>query len=143
MDATVAVVSVVDPEIPVKVALMVVWPAVAAEVIPAALMVATAISDESQAARPVRSWVALFDSIPVALNCREVPTILVRLAGVTAMETSAADVKVVVPDTVPEIAIMVVEPAENAVTAPFDPAALLTEATPPFDELHTTDVVRS
>lgn len=143
MDVTIAVVSMVDPEMPVKVALMVVWPAVAAEVIPAALMVATEVSDESQATRLVRSWVALFDRIPVALNCRVVPTMLVRLAGVTVMETSAADVKVVVPDTVPEVAVMVIEPAAIAAAAPFEPSALLIEATAGFDELHTTDVVRS
>jgi hypothetical protein len=142
MDATVAVVSVVDPEMPVKVALMVVWPAAAAEVIPAALMVATAVSEEFQAARLVRSWVALFDKVPVAVNCRVVPTMLVTFAGVTAMETNAADVNATEPDTFPEVAVMVAEPAAIAVTAPFEPSALLTEAAPPFDELHTTDAVR-
>lgn len=143
MDATVAVVSVVDPEIPVKVALIVVWPVVEAEVIPAVLMVATAVSDESQTARLDRSWVSLFDSIPVALNCRVVPTMLVKFAGVTAMETNAAGASAAEPDTLPEVAAMVAEPAATAVTTPFEPSALLTEATPPFEELHATDVVKS
>ena len=68
---------------------------------------------------------------------------LVPFAGVTAIDTNADGVKVVEPDTVPEVAVMVADPATTAVATPFEPAALLTEATPPFDELHTTDVVRS
>lgn len=54
-EVTVAVVRVVDPEMPVNVALMVVLPTVAAVVIPAALIAATAASEDAQVTRPVRS----------------------------------------------------------------------------------------
>lgn len=143
MDTTVAVLRVVVPEIPPNVARMVVWPAVAAKVIPALLIVATALSDVSQVTRLVKSCVEPFDSVPVALNCRVVPTMLVTFAGVTPMDANAADVSVVVVDIFPDVAVIVTEPAVTAATSPFEPAALLMEATALFDELHTTDVVRS
>jgi hypothetical protein len=54
-EVTVAVVRVVDPEMPVNVALMVVLPTVAAVVIPAALIAATWASEDAQVTRPVRS----------------------------------------------------------------------------------------
>jgi hypothetical protein len=67
----------------------------------------------------------------------------VGFAGVTAMDTSAADVNVVETETFPEAAVIVEEPAATAVAAPFDPAELPTEMIPAFDELHVTVVVRS
>jgi hypothetical protein len=69
MAATVAEVSVVEPETPAKVALMVLEPTATAVVTPLVLIVAAAVFDEFQVARPVRSCVALFDRTPVALNC--------------------------------------------------------------------------
>lgn len=69
IDTTVAVVSVVVPETPVKVAVMTVEPAATAVVIPPELIVAIPVFDELQATRLVKSWVALFDKTPVALNC--------------------------------------------------------------------------
>jgi hypothetical protein len=65
----VAAVKVVEPEIPLKTAAIVVWPVARVVAFPAALIGATVVSDELQVARLVKSWVAPFDNIPVALNC--------------------------------------------------------------------------
>ena len=59
------------------------------------------------------------------------------LAGVTAIETRAAGVtvSVVLPDTPPDTALIVVEPAAVTSRKPFEPAALLIVATAVLDEL--------
>lgn len=54
-EVTVAAVKVVEPEIPLKAAAIVVWPAARAAAFPAALIVATLVSDELQTARLVKS----------------------------------------------------------------------------------------
>ena len=66
---------------------------------------------------------------------------IVGFAGVTPMETSVAavTVRVIVPDTPPEVAVMVVEPALSAVASPMVLAVLLIEATAELDELQVTD----
>ena len=81
----------------------------------------------------------------MALNCCVVPGAMLGLVGVTAMDTSVAGVIVseVEPDMLPDEAVIVVEPAAADVANPFEPAALLIEATAPVDELHVTVVVRS
>lgn len=122
---------------------MVVWPAPAAVVIPAALIVATALSDDFQATKSVKTCVSLFINTPVALNCRSVPTILVEVSGVIEIEVNADEVRAADPDILPEVAVIVTEPAVTAVTSPLDPSAVPTVATPLVVELHTTDVVRS
>ena len=68
MDATVAEFREVEPVIPAKVALIVLEPAATAVAIPLAVIVAAAVFDEFQVTRPVKSWVALSDKTPVALN---------------------------------------------------------------------------
>jgi hypothetical protein len=69
---------------------------------------------------------------------------MLGFAGVTAMETSAAGVtvKAAVPDTAPEFAVMVTDPWLADVASPLEPDALLMEATPVFDEVQVTEVVR-
>jgi hypothetical protein len=81
----------------------------------------------------------------VAVNCRVVPLTMLGLAGVTAMDTSIAEVTVRVadPDMLPDVAVIVVEPTATDVAKPLEPAALLTAATPAADEFQVTDVVRS
>ena len=66
-------------------------------------------------------------------------------ARVKSIDTSAAAVTVsaVLPDTAPWVAVIVVEPATELDARPSLPAALLTVATPVFDELHVTESVRS
>lgn len=82
---------------------------------------------------------APFDKVPVALNCWVVPTAMLWLAGVTAIDASAAVVNTVEPKMLPEVAVMVVEPMARAVTRPES----LMAATPVSDELHVTNAVRS
>jgi hypothetical protein len=50
---------------------------------------------------------------------------------------------VAVPETLPDTAVIVVDPAITAVASPFESDALLTVAAPVLDELHVTVVVRS
>jgi hypothetical protein len=47
-----------------------------------------------------------------------------------------------VPDTLPDAALIVVEPAATAVARPLEPAALLTVAAAALDELQVTAAVR-
>lgn len=84
------------------------------------------------------------EKVPVAVNCWVVPRAILRLVGVTAMDTSeaAVTVRVVVPEIVPDVAVIVVEPVAAGVANPCEPAALLMAATPVLDELHAAAVVR-
>ncbi len=70
---------------------------------------------------------------------------MLGLDGVIATETSVAavTVSVVDPDRVPDVAVIVVEPAATEVTSPAEPAVLLILAIDDADELQTTSAVRS
>ena len=70
---------------------------------------------------------------------------MLGLVGVTPIDTSVADVtvSVVLPETVPDVAVRVVGPGATEVARPLEPAVLLTEATAAADELQVTDAVRS
>jgi len=74
-----------------------------------------------------------------------VPGAMLGLDGVIATETSVAavTVSVVDPDRVPDVAVIVVEPAATEVTSPAEPAVLLILAIDDADELQTTSAVRS
>ena len=63
--------------------------------------------------------------------------------GNTVIEARAGGVtvRVVEPETFPDVAMIVVVPAATEVAFPFDPAALLMVATDLAEELHVTDVV--
>jgi len=65
---------------------------------------------------------------------------MLGLVGVTAIEDSvaAATVRVVVPETAPRVALIVVEPAATDVASPLEPAALLIVATGKVEEFHVT-----
>jgi len=58
--------------------------------------------------------------VPVAVNCLLVPIAMVEFAGVTASDTNVAvlTVKVAVPVTEPEVALIVVVPVPTAVARP-------------------------
>ena len=77
----------------------------------------------------------------MAVNCLVFPTGTLGLAGVTVMEDKVAEVtvRVVVPEMLPELAVIVVVPAATAVAKPV----LLTVATGVLDELQVTWVVIS
>jgi hypothetical protein len=142
-------VSVVDPGIPPSVAVIVVEPAateVAKPLEPAALlMVATPAADGLQATAVVRFCVVLSEYVPIAVNCRVVPLTMLGLVGVTTIDTSVAGVTVSVvdPGILPDVAVIVVEPAATEVTSPLEPAALLMAATSAADEFQVTVAVKS
>ena len=83
--------------------------------------------------------------MPVAVNCWLLPIAILGLGGVTPIDTSVADVtvRVVLPATVPDVAVTRVEPAVRDVARPVESAALLIAATAPFDEPQVTEAVRS
>jgi hypothetical protein len=78
------------------------------------------------------------------MKCCTVPSAILELFGVTAMDTSVAGVTVSVvdPDTFPSAAEIVVEPAAIEVATPLEPAALLIAADDVVDA-QVTAVVRS
>ena len=134
-------VRVVFPEIVPWVAVMAVVPAETAVARPLLVMVAANVFNELQATDMVISWVVPSENVPVAANCWVDPTEMIGLVGVTAMEDTVEDVtvRVVLPEIVPEVAVMVAAPAETDVASPL----LLTEAIEVFDELQVTDTVIS
>jgi predicted nucleic acid-binding protein len=107
-------------------------------------MAATAALDEFQVTEVVRFCVEPSEYVPVAVNCLDVPSAKLGLVGVTAIETSVAGVTVNVelPETLPDVAEIVVEPVDTEVANPFDPAALLIAATAVLDDFQVTPDVR-
>jgi hypothetical protein len=136
------------PEVPPQAAEITADPAataVASPFEPAALLtVATLALEVLQVAEAVRFCVVLFENVPVAVNCCVAPVVRAEVRGATAIETNVAGetVRVVDPDRVPDVAVIVVEPAATGVASPFEPAALLMVATDDDDELQVTVVVR-
>jgi len=61
--------------------------------------VATPEFDVDQVALVVRVWVLLSSSVPVAANCSVVPSAMLYVGAVTAIETRGEDVSVTVPET--------------------------------------------
>jgi hypothetical protein len=161
-------VSVVEPEIPSDVAVIVVKPAATPVAVPLdpeiSLIVATAAFDDIQFVDAVRSCVVLSENVPVAVNCRVVSMARLGLDGVTAIEISVAGVTVTcaVPDIFPHCAVISASPGcmaivcpglrlasaapstekdDVVVPTPFPPDAISTVST--SDEVHMTDEVRS
>jgi hypothetical protein len=99
---------------------------------------------ELQVTCEVRSWVEPSLYVPVAVNCSLSPSGSVELMGVTAIDTRVAAVTVsgAEPETLPSAALTVVEPCMAADARPFDPAALLIDATDGVPELQVTCEVR-
>jgi hypothetical protein len=108
----------------------------------ALLMAATAVLDELQVTAVVRFCVELSEYVPVAVNCCVPACAIEGLTGDSAIEVSVADVTVraVDPDMLPDVAVIVAEPAATEEAKPLEPAALLTVATPVLDELQVTAV---
>src|SRR6185503_17243039 len=103
-------VSVVVPEMLPDVAVIVLVPAPLVVANPAASMVATPVADEVHVTWVVRSCVVPLEYVPVAANCRGVPSAFVGFVGVTAIEDNVAPVtvRVVAPLIVPRVAMIVV-----------------------------------
>ena len=79
------------------------------------------------------------------MNCCLVPFAMLGVVGVTAMETSVAavTVRVVAPDTLPDVAEIVVLPVAALVAKPALPEALETVATEVLVEDQVAVVVKS
>jgi len=132
-------VNVVAPETPEKDAPIAVEPIEAEEARPLALIEAIAVFDEFQVTSDVMSWTTEFDNVPVAENCCVVPAAMVEFAGVTAMDTTVADVRVVDPVMPPKTALILLEPTATAVVTPLAPIV----ATAVFDEFQVATLVKS
>lgn len=78
---------------------------------------------------------------PVAVNCCAVPTVIMGVAGVTAIEANTAEVtvRVVVPLTAPAAAVIVAVPVLREVTKPLE----LTLAIEAFEDDQVTLPVTS
>ena len=141
-------VKVVDPDLLPSVAVIVVDPTTTGVTNPfepaALLMAATDADDEPQVTAVVRFCVEPSEYVPVAMNCWVVPSAMLGLDGVTAKETSVAGVtdNIVLPEMLPTVAVIVVDPTATGVANPFEPAALLMAATDAADEPQVTAVVR-
>ena len=114
--------------------------------LPLAFMVATVISAEDQTtdADVVSGSDVPSEKLPVAVNCWVRPLATVGFGGVTEIDWSAAavTVKFVIPDIVPNVAVIVVAPADTPVARPL----LLTMATvekmiPAGDDQITDEVI--
>jgi hypothetical protein len=103
--------------------------------------VATEGVEELQSAKVVRSWVSPPVSVPVAVNCCDVPSAMLAVAGDTAIEATAAEVSVAGPDIVPREAVMVADPvAPNTALAKPVPETVAVAAS---DDVQVTKLVKS
>ena len=111
-----------------EVAVMVVEPMETPIAKPALEILATPGLELVQVTELVRSAVVESLYVPVAVNCCVTPTATEGVAGVTAIEISEAGVtvKVAVPETLPDVAVIVVDPTATAVALP--PAAMVAVA---------------
>lgn len=103
--------------------------------------VATEGVEELQIAKVVRSCVPPPASVPVAVNCRDVPSAMLAVGGETAIDATAADVSVVDPETAPTEAVIVVEPtaAGTVLARPVPEMAAIDVS----DEVQVTNEVKS
>jgi hypothetical protein len=79
------------------------------------------------------------------MKCCIVPNAMLGFVGVTARDTSVegVTVSVVDPDTLPDEAVIVVDPEATEVANPLEPAVLPMVAAAAVDELQFTDAVKS
>jgi hypothetical protein len=129
------------PAIVPEVAVMVAVPPATAAARPPLLTVAAALFDELQVTCVVISWLVPSEYAPEAANCWVNPTWILGLAGMTNMEERVAEVtvKVVLPDLVPEAAVMVAVPAAMVVAKPL-PSTVANDV---WEELQVTCAVIS
>jgi hypothetical protein len=127
------------PEILPEAALMVAVPAPTAVARPLPSTVAAAVLDELQADCMVISLVVPSEYAPEAVNCLVFPAGMLGRRGVTDMEDRVAGstVRVVFPEILPEVAVMVALPAATAVAKPLP----VMVATVVLDDLQVTPVV--
>ena len=123
-----------------RVAEIVTGPADTAVARPELLIVAHVVSEEAQVTWLVKFSVVPSDNVPVAVNCSVFPTDKLVLAGVTAIDWSAAAVAVrlVVPLMLPSVAEIVTGPGDTDVARP----ALLIVAHVVSEEAQVTWLVK-
>ncbi len=116
--------------------------------IPAAIpdesIVAIELFEDDQVTELAKFCVLLSVNVPVAVNCRSLPTATIAVFGVTAIDTTVAGVTLSVaePKMLPEVAeIVVLCPTPPACAVARPPA--VTEAAAGFSEAQVTDPVRS
>src|SRR6266852_2146704 len=119
-------------------------PASIPTVIPDESIVAIELFEDDQVTELTKFCALLSVNVPVAMNCRLLPTATIAVFGVTAIDTTVAGVTLSVaePEMLPEVVEIVAlcpTPAACAVARP--PA--VTEATAGFSEAQVTDPVRS
>ena len=78
------------------------------------------------------------------MYCWVVPLAIEADTGVTDIDESVAavTVRVVEPEMLPDVALIVVVPVATDVARPLEPAALLIVATAVLEELQVADAVR-
>jgi hypothetical protein len=130
-------VPVIDPEVALEVALIVVVPIALARAEPAALTVAVAGGDEIHVTDCVKFCVLPSVNVPVAVSCSVSPIGKDDGVGVTAILTSAGGPTVtdVLPDTPSYVADTCAAPLPTAVTKP----CALTVAMEGWLDCHVTD----
>jgi hypothetical protein len=108
-------------------------------------MIATVADDELHVTTVVKSGVLPSVYVPVAVNCSAVPSAIVGLCGLIAIDTSAAGftANVTVPVIVPELIPIVVVPVPSVLASPAVPTVLLIVATLAAVELQCPLCVRS
>jgi hypothetical protein len=153
IDSSAAAVTVsnVDPLIVPDVAVAVIFAVptptlLATPCIAAALLIVAVVGvSELHVTVVVRFCVLPSVKVPVAVNPSVVPSGIVGIAGVTAIETNAAalTVSTVDPLIVPDVAVAVIfaVPVPTLLATPCVPAALLIVATVGVSELHVTVLV--
>ncbi len=103
---------------------------------PPPLIFATDVFDELQATSTVITWIAPSEYVPEAENCSVSNDGTLGLIGVTDIDERTAEltVRIVFPEILPEVAVMVVEPAAVVVARPL----ALTVAMDAVDEFQET-----
>ena len=129
---------------PSNVAEMLVLPTFFATAKPLVVIEAIELEDDFQVAVPLTSCIVPSENVVFAVNCWVRPKGSVTLLGATTTDTADADVTVsaAVPETVPEVAVMVELPLASAFANPAVGDALLTVATVGLDELQFALLVR-
>jgi hypothetical protein len=130
----------VEPVTPLKVAVMLLVPTLAAVANPPDVMVATLVVTDAHVTWLVRFAVLASLYVPVAVNCCVSPFAMDGFASVTEIDCKVAGVTVsnAEPTTDPEVALMVLVPTATAVAEPLD----VMVATLAVTDAHVTWLVR-
>src|SRR5215813_11287116 len=133
-----------EPFIPAEVAVTVTAPTAPLTPSPEAEIDSTILLDELHNTLLVSCKLVPSVNLPIAVNCCWTPSGIVALPGVTAIEVSRAlpTASVVVPETPPEVALIVVLPGATPFANPGVPETLIV-ATDGLDEAHVTLAVMS